>query len=173
MEWEEWLGEWRCGRMPPGHRNGRVKGQCGITDHVQGEHNGSSGLREGLELKGSSELTRGADRGRLLNPYSPEREPRAPRRCVWSVFLSLDGAANTKGMPLCPCFGPALPPAPLHSSLLSVGLHRLDRLIGPRFCTCQTAAALLPLIPLSAVASARAASLRKSNLFSNYERRWA
>lgn len=51
VEWEEWLGEWKYGRMPPGHRHGRVKGQCGITDHVQGEHNGSSGLSEALSSK--------------------------------------------------------------------------------------------------------------------------
>lgn len=93
-------------------------------------------------------------------------------RDVWIVFLSLDSAANTKGMPLCPCFGPPLLPAPPLLSLVcgTPTPGQADRAPVLYLSDCGR---LLPLIPLIHVSSARTASLRKSNLFSNYERRWA
>lgn len=111
------------------------------------EHNGAAASVRTLISKAVLSTQEVRVVGEGLNPYPTEWEPRAAHSelcglfsCLWMALLTQRG---------CLCAHALFYQLPLHSSLLSVGLQRLDRLIGPQFCTCQTAAACYRLSLLS------------------------
>lgn len=137
------------------------------------EHSGSSSLSEALISKVVLNTQEELVEGEGLNPYPTEWEPRAAHSEMYRLFSCLRMALLTQRVCLCAhALGssPASPPPLLSLVCGTPTPGQADRAPVLYLSDCGR---LLPLIPLIHVASARAASLRKSNLFSNYERRWA
>lgn len=111
--------------------------------------------------------------GEGLNPYPTDREPRAAQSEMCGLFSCLWMALLTQRVCVCAhALGPLFcQPPPLPSLVCGTPTPgQADR--APALYLSDRGR-LLPLIPLIHGTSARAASLRKSNLFSNYRRRWA